>query len=111
MAVQGQGTRSRTSLEWDLTAEQFDAVWPLTRGTRVEKVRHEVRLGSRAAAIDVFAGPLAGLVLVTVEVDDDAVDAVTVPDWFGEEVSDDLRFAEASLARNGLPAGHRSPTD
>ena len=112
MTVKGRGTRSRTELEWDLTAEQFDTLWPLTRCGRVDKVRHEVPLGPRTAEIDVFAGSLAGLVLVEVEFDDDAsMDAFTAPDWFGEEVSDDPRYTNAVLARDGLPDGHRSPTD
>lgn len=112
MTVKGRGTRHRIELEWDLTAAQFDAVWPLTRRARVEKVRHEVPLGGRTAEVDVFTGSLLGLVLVEVEFADDAAMAdFTAPDWFGEEVSDDPRFANAALARDGLPDGHRSPTD
>ena len=110
MTVKGRGLRSRIELEWDLTTEQFDAVWGLTRCGRVEKVRHELPLGSLTAEIDVFAGSLAGLVLVEVEFDDDgAMAGFTAPDWFGEEVSDDPRYANAALARDGLPAGHPSP--
>lgn len=102
--VKGRGTRTRTELEWDLTAEQFEALWPLTACRRLEKVRHEVPLGSLTAEVDVFAGSLDGLVLVEVEFDDDAaMAAFTAPDWFGEEVSDDVRYANASLARHGRP--------
>ncbi|HSP04341.1 MAG TPA: hypothetical protein VLR27_12600 [Acidimicrobiales bacterium] len=108
IAIQACGAGARTELGWDLTPAQFDAVWPLTRRARVEKVRHEVRIGSRTATVDVFAGPLAGLALVSVALDDDPFAA---PDWFGEEVSGEPRFAEAVLARDGLPAGHRAPTD
>lgn len=108
IAIEACGAGTRTQLGWDLTPAQFDAVWPLTGQARVEKVRHEVRIGSQTATVDVFAGALAGLVLVSVALDDDAF---TAPDWFGEEVSGDARFAEAVLARDGLPAGHRSPTD
>lgn len=112
MTVKGRGTRSRLELEWDLTADQFDAVWPLTGCSRVEKVRHELPLGALTAEVDVFAGSLEGLVLVEVEFDDDAAMAdFTAPDWFGAEVSDDLRYANVALARDGLPEGHRSPTD
>jgi adenylate cyclase len=110
MTVQGRGSRRGTELDWELTEAQFDAVWPLTRRARVEKVRHAVRLGPLRATIEVFAGPLVGLALVTVEQDDD-VDGFTAPDWFGDEVSDDPRYTDATLARDGLPTGHRSPTD
>lgn len=104
MAIQECGSRTRTELAWDLTASQFDAVWPLTRRARTEKVRHQVRIGALTAAIDVFAGSLAGLALVSVELDDGA-DEFTAPDWFGEEVSDDPRYTDAALARDGLPHG------
>lgn len=104
IAIRACGAGARTELAWDLTPAQFDAVWPLTRRARVEKVRHEVRIGPRTTAVDVFAGPLAGLALVSVALVDDTF---TAPDWFGEEVSGDPRFAEAVLARDGLPAGHR----
>ena len=104
--VKGRGTRSRTEVEWDLTREQFDALWPLTGCRRLEKVRHDVPLGPLTAEVDVFAGPLEGLVLVEVEFDDEeAMEAFTAPEWFGREVSDDARYANSSLARDGLPGG------
>jgi adenylate cyclase len=102
--VKGRGTRSRVEVEWDLTAEQFEALWPLTGCRRVEKVRHEVPLGPLTAEVDVFAGALEGLVLVEVEFEDESeMAAFTAPDWFGIEVSDDPRYGNASLARDGLP--------
>lgn len=108
--VKGRGTRSRTEIEWDLTSEQFDALWPLTRCHRIEKVRHEVPLGALTAEVDVFGGPLQGLVLVEVEFDDEeAMEAFTAPEWFGHEVSDDPRYTNSALARDGLPEGPTCP--
>lgn len=102
--VKGTGTRSRIEVEWPLSAEQFEALWALTGCRRVEKVRHEVPVGSRTAEVDVFAGSLAGLVLVEVEFDDDEqMAAFAPPDWFGPEVSDDPRYTNVCLARHGLP--------
>ena len=107
--VQGHGT-PRLEVEWELTPEQFQALWPLTERRRVEKVRHVVPLGSLTAEVDVFAGPLEGLVLVGVVFDDDeAVAGFTAPDWFGREVSGDPRYASASLGRSGRPEDPRGP--
>lgn len=104
--MKGPGTRTRIELEWNLTPAQFDALWPMTACRRVEKVRHEVRLGGRTAEVDVFAGSLDGLVLVEVEFDSEAaMAAFDAPGWFGEEVSDDPRYTNSSLARDGLPGG------
>lgn len=112
LTVKGRGARRRVELEWDLTPAQFEALWALTGCRRLTKVRHEVPLGTVGTAeVDVFAGPLEGLVLVEVEFDDDAaMDAFVAPDWFGDEVSDDPRYANAALAREGLPEGRPSPT-
>lgn len=108
--VLGRGPRSPAEIGWELTAAQFEALWPLTRCRRVEKVRHEVPLGPLTAEVHVFAGLLEGLALVEVEFDDEeAMDAFTAPDWFGQEVSGDPRYAGSSLARHGLPAGGRCP--
>lgn len=102
----GRGAR-RVEVEWDVTREQFEALWPLTEGRRVEKVRHEVPVGDATAELDVFAGALAGLVLVEVEFDDDeAMAGFDPPDWFGPEVTDDERYTNGSLAQRGLPDDH-----
>ena len=103
--VKGRGSRSRIELEWELSPAQFEALWPMTACRRVEKVRHEVPLGPATAELDVFGGALEGLVLVEVEFDSDAeMEAFIAPPWFGDEVSDDPRYANASLARDGAPA-------
>jgi CYTH domain-containing protein len=52
-------------------------------------------------AFDVFAGALTGLVLAEIEVDDLA-GALELPSWIGSEVTNDERYAGASLAR-GAP--------
>ena len=105
--VTGVGGRSRIEIEWDLTREQFEALWPLTEGRRLDKVRHEVAVPGGTAEVDVFGGELAGLVLVEVEFDDDAaMHAFDAPTWFGPEVSDDPRYANGALARHGVPVDH-----
>ena len=50
----------------ELNQEEFEAL-SKTEGKRVEKVRHFLNVGERTAEIDVFQGPLLGLVLVDFE--------------------------------------------
>jgi len=107
--VKGGAGRRRVEVEWALPDDVFDALWPLTQGRRVEKDRHLVPVDGGTAELDVFAGPLAGLVLVEVEFDDDAsLEAFTAPGWFGPEVTDDGRYTNGALARSGLPPDHPS---
>lgn len=91
--------------EIELTCLEFDRLWTLTNG-RVEKTRYTVPLTGHkeVAVVDVFKGPLQGLLLVEVEFDTvDRATAFTPPDWFGDEVTEDPRYTNASLARFGLP--------
>jgi len=46
--------------------------------------------------------------LVEVEFDsDDAADDFEPPDWFGDEVTEDNRYTNSSLARFGWPDSYR----
>lgn len=110
----GRGT-VRTEVEVDLTPVQFDALWPLTAGRRVEKVRRLVRLDhaddghdAPRAELDEFRGVLEGRWLVEVEFDDVARAAAFVPpEWFGADVTDDERFTNLALSRGGWPDDDR----
>ena len=102
---QGAG-RSRAEVELDLDRETFDRLWPLTDGRRVEKRRYVIPAGDGVTIeVDVYSGALAGLVVAEVEFpDDDRADEFEPPDWFGREVTDDPRFKNQTLARQGMPA-------
>lgn len=105
--VKGGRGASRVEIEWEVSPEQFEALWPLTEDRRIEKSRHELRIGEVVAELDVFAGALSGLVLVEVEFPDDAAMADFVaPDWFGPEVTDDERYSNVALATEGVPSDH-----
>ena len=101
---QGAG-RSRAEEELELGGGQFERLWPLTAGRRIEKRRYVVpTTGALTIEVDVYAGELEGLVIAEVEFPDDrAADAFEPPAWFGREVTDDARFKNQSLAREGGP--------
>jgi CYTH domain-containing protein/CHAD domain-containing protein len=98
----GTGT-SRTELEWQIHRDEFDAAWPATDGRRVVKTRYRLPLGEHTVEVDVFGEQLDGLVVAEVEFDsDEALATFAAPAWFGREVSDDLRYTNASMAVHGL---------
>jgi CYTH domain-containing protein len=92
--------------EIELSAAQFDALWPATDGARVEKVRHTLRADDgHLIEVDVFAGTLGGLILAEVEFHDPwAAEAFVVPYWFGREVTADAAYKNQRLAVDGRPA-------
>ena len=100
----GQGAE-RTELEWPIDRGRFEAAWPHTAGRRIDKSRHRIpHRDGLTIELDVFTGELDGLVLAEVEFDSlEALHSFTPPDWFGPEVTDDGRFANASLALHGRP--------
>jgi adenylate cyclase len=65
----------------------------------IEKTRHRVPVGKHVWEVDVFAGANAGLVVAEIELtaEDEAFER---PRWAGEEVSDDPRYRNSSLARH-----------
>lgn len=95
----------RTEIERDLDADEFGALWAVADELRIEKRRHVIDLGEGLAAeLDLYDGELAGRALVEVEFDDDdAAIQFEPPDWFGREVTDDPRYTNAALARDGWP--------
>lgn len=100
----GSGLR-RVEIERALTPDEFAALWEVATELRIEKVRHRIELdGGFVAELDLFGGGLAGRRIVEVEFPTDgAADDFAPPEWFGREVTDDGRFTNAALARDGWP--------
>jgi CYTH domain-containing protein len=95
----------REEHETAISADLFAELWRQTEGRRVEKRRWLVPLaGSLVAEVDVYEGTLSGLSVAEVEfpsVED--ASAFVAPSWFGEDVSDDGRYKNQSLALRGAP--------
>jgi CYTH domain-containing protein len=96
---------ARTEIEREITADEFDALWAVATALRISKRRHLVALASgHVAELDLFEGALDQRRIVEVEFDSTAAAHDFVPPaWFGREVTDDGRYTNAALARNGWP--------
>ena len=106
LTIKHGGGRSRVEQEFALDERQADALWPLTDGRRIEKVRRRVDHGGHTVEVDEYGGTLAGLCVAEVEfADEAAASAFTPPAWFGAEVTEDERYKNRSLACDGQPEG------
>ncbi len=96
----------RREHEIELSAAQFQALWPVTEGARVEKVRHVLHSDDgHLIEFDIYDGALAGLMIAEVEFDDPwAAEAFVAPYWFGHEVTAEPAYRNQNLALRGLPA-------
>lgn len=92
----GSGREER---EIQISAEQFDVLWPATAEKRLTKTRYDVPLGDRVVEIDIYGDRNAGLVVAEVEFEDEkAAREFQPPDWLGEDVSGDPRYSNQLLA-------------
>lgn len=99
----GQGL-CRSEVELPLPAPDFNLLWPLTKGQRLEKTRHLYPWQNWRVELDVYGGQLAGLQIAEVEFPNlEASTAFHAPDFFGVEVTDDPGYRNANLARDGWP--------
>ena len=99
----GRGlTREETEIE--ISEYQFDQLWPTTGHAQLQKIRHYCHHGEHLVEIDQYQGMLAPLLVAEVEFDSEAESRNFIPpDWFGEEITNDLRFSNYNLATGGLP--------
>ena len=65
----------------------------------IKKKRYHVTFGGNTWEIDEFEGENAGLIVAEIELPDEDI-MPDLPDWVGEEVSDDPRYYNVSLVKH-----------
>jgi CYTH domain-containing protein/CHAD domain-containing protein len=103
----------REEVEVPIEPGAFEALWALTAGRRVRKVRHYVPLGDGLRAeIDVYEGALDGLRTGEIEFGSrEEADRFVPPPWLGAELTGDARYANQTLATTGLVPEPRKRDD
>lgn len=109
---QGSGLVRREE-EIEISPADFDRLWPLTEGRRIEKRRHELPLDcGLVLELDIYEGGLRGLVVAEVEFPSvAAAERFIAPDWLGPEVTDDDAYKNRRLATDGLPPARAPDAD
>jgi adenylate cyclase len=102
-AKRGAGL-SRDEAEVELDRGQFEALWPLTEGRRLSKVRYAVMEGTDPIELDVYRGELDGLSVAEVEfASKQQAEEFHPPSWLGREVTGEEGYTNRSLAERGAP--------
>jgi adenylate cyclase len=99
---------SRIEFEYEIPrahAEQMLGM--LGQGSVLEKVRHTVPFGGLDWTIDVYMGPLAGVVFAEVELTQPD-QHLPLPPWVGKEVTNNPRFQKRALLPQVL-SSNRAP--
>jgi CYTH domain-containing protein len=82
-----------------LTAEQWSALWPLTRGRRLHKLRFDVPYKQHTIEVDVFSGLNNGLVTAEVEFpNEESARRFRAPKWLGAEITGDPMYSNRRRA-------------
>ncbi|MDO8551653.1 MAG: class IV adenylate cyclase [bacterium] len=96
----------RDEIEIKIPKKQFNLLWPATENRRLEKVRYFVPFGGQTIELDMYRGPLEGLVVAEVEFDSPEESAAFVgPQWFGRDITEEEIYKNKRLALHGLPPG------
>ncbi len=105
LTAKGGHGEVREEVELPIEPSAFEALWPLTAGRRVRKVRHYVPLGEGLRAeVDAYDGALDGLRTAEIEfASREQADRFVPPPWLGAELTGDARYANQTLATQGLP--------
>ncbi len=88
---------ARPEYEYDIPAAEARELMELCVGSLVEKTRYRHRTGKHVWEVDVFHGANRGLIVAEIELSDQWED-FEKPNWIGDEVSSDARYANSSLS-------------
>ena len=104
LGIKSGGGIERKEVEVPLTEEQFQPLWNLTEGWRLEKQRYYFPFGNHRIELDVYAGNIEPLIVAEVEFDTVAEsEQFEPPPWFGVEISGELEYKNSRLAKFGFP--------
>ena len=88
---------TRQEFDYPIPVEDARALLALCVGGLIDKRRHLVDHGGLLWEVDEFLGDNAGLVVAEVELAS-ADQAIDLPEWVGEEVTDQVRYYNLALA-------------
>ncbi len=95
----GRGVK-RLEEEIPIPKERFHTIWPLVCAASLLKTRYRIPYEGMVIELDVYEGRHRGLRIAEVEFSSAARSRrFTAPAWFGREITDDARYANASLAK------------
>jgi len=98
LTIKGDGTVARNEWERSIPEWAFDILWAQTDGYRIHKTRYD--LGHRVV-VDVYHGPLEGLVILEVEFDTlEQAQQFRLPGWAtgALDVTEDKAYKNKALA-------------
>jgi CYTH domain-containing protein len=92
---------SRYEFEQPISLKDADELIRLCQSGMIDKVRHYVTFDSHTWEVDVFHGDNEGLVVAEIELASED-ETFALPEWVGQEVSDDPKYYNSMLAKHPI---------
>ena len=97
----------RSEYEYPIPPEHAEELLGMCLQPLIEKTRYRVAHAGLTWEVDVFSGDNAGLVIAEIELE--SVSQIPeLPAWVGDEVTDDVRYYNASLVRHPYRQWHEA---
>ena len=93
----GKSNMSRHEFEYEIPVNDGEQLLKIFTANGTEKLRYRIPAGKFTWEVDVFLGDNQGLIVAEIELEDEH-DKFEKPDWLTQEVTDDNRYANSSLA-------------
>jgi adenylate cyclase len=91
---------SRAEYEYEIpAADAQEMLDNLCEPPLIEKTRYKIAIDDLVWEVDEFVGENQGLIIAEVELSD-ANQTINIPNWIGQEVSDDARYYNANLVQH-----------
>jgi adenylate cyclase len=92
-------------VEFPIEPEIFAQLKIMAEGRDIEKTRYRIPWENKTVELDIFSGRLNGLIMAEIEYSSlEEATLIPIPDWFGEEVTQDRRYSNNHLSEYGLPS-------
>ena len=86
----------RREFEYEIPINDAEEILKLCIPNTLKKIRYKVEYAGHTWEVDIFEGRHEGLMLAEVEINS-LDEFVKIPDWVGEEVSNDPRYFNSNL--------------
>ena len=99
MTIKGkQQGISRDEFEDEIAIDEDKEIFNKNCQKTLSKKRYKIPVGSMIWEVDEYLNHLAGLIIAEVELgcEDEKID--TIPEWIGEEVTQEIKYSNAFLA-------------
>ncbi|WGD35925.1 CYTH domain-containing protein [Olleya sp. YS] len=102
LTIKGESSVNGLSrYEWEKEIPKTEAkqLLKLCKKGVIDKIRHEVKVGSHIFEVDEFFGKNEGLILAEIELTSEK-ESFSIPNWLGKEVTGDIKYYNSQLSKH-----------